>query len=775
MTANQFARGKFLSLTAGLFISSVACADQPAWHMSVVGPFDDLHNQGTEAAPIWSASIYDFNDAGQVTGTNFQFLPPGPNPGHTAWVFDGDETHLIGLTDSYHTSTNGATDNRPYFINASGDVTGTGNPLGGFGGRTTWLYRDGQTIAIGPTGGVFSRDAENPYGHNSLPVGISDAGEVAGRGFRYGENSDLGESAWVWDGSATRQIGYYEGQYVAADGTVQNVMKAMSPNGVAAGQARRFDGAGTGTNPSSETVWRWENGVTQKIGYLNNAHTTTTGYQKSRYSAIGSTGVIGGSSNSYAPDDTYVGHNAWLWDGGLVPVGLYADEHIGTGNFRISEVTHVNGAGQAAGYSFRYEWNNVRGESAWVYNGTDSVRVGLTDALHTRPADGWRSARPTHLNESGQAAGRSDPYDVAGNDLGASSWFFDGTTTVQIGLIGGQYTADVGVGYRASHVRRLLDNGVAIGDSRHYWPGSTDFDLHSWAYDGAATHLLGYTDAEHTDADGHHTTILTMVNDSGQAIGSSLRYDTETGDARGATGWFWNGTTLINIDAGFPSVDGTKTVNPVFLTDDGRVLGWFHEYDPAGGPAPRLYVPFIYTEAGGIQEITLDLAPELQGLPGNIYFTEAYSISAKGVIVGKATGAGNFAFALTTEPVVDVQIDVDPLSALNEVDPDSAGQVAVAVLTTSIGAGDSNDFDATQVDPATLELGRGNGLSVGVPVQSDVDGDTDIDVTFTFDIQAADIYCTDSDIKLTGQTFATEQFQATDSITPDCDGASCHP
>ena len=97
----------------------------------------------------------------------------------------------------------------------------------------------------------------------------------------------------------------------------------------------------------------------------------------------------------------------------------------------------------------------------------------------------------------------------------------------------------------------------------------------------------------------------------------------------------------------------------------------------------------------------------------------------------------------------------------------------MAVKTTSVGAGDSVDFDATQVDAATVRFGHGQAPVVGTPVQTDIDSDLDMDVVYSFDVQASDFTCDDTDATLKGETYANEQFQGTDSIATDCEG-SCH-
>ena len=122
-----------------------------------------------------------------------------------------------------------------------------------------------------------------------------------------------------------------------------------------------------------------------------------------------------------------------------------------------------------------------------------------------------------------------------------------------------------------------------------------------------------------------------------------------------------------------------------------------------------------------------------------------------------------------------VSLDVDPWSAGDEVDPDSDTSVVVAVLGSSQASGDDSDFDATQIDPATLQLGIGE-ASGSAPQFGDYDSDTNQDAAFTFDVQASGIACEDTEVELSGGLLTGEHFEGVGAIvTPDCDAATCHP
>jgi hypothetical protein len=109
----------------------------------------------------------------------------------------------------------------------------------------------------------------------------------------------------------------------------------------------------------------------------------------------------------------------------------------------------------------------------------------------------------------------------------------------------------------------------------------------------------------------------------------------------------------------------------------------------------------------------------------------------------------------------------DAINGLN--DP-----IPVNVLTTSVAAGDPDDFDATQVDPATVRFGLGGAFDTDLTaVTGDTDGDGDTDITLEFLTGDAGLLCTDTSVGLVGQTLSGTAVQGTASITTDCE-AQCH-
>ena len=123
-----------------------------------------------------------------------------------------------------------------------------------------------------------------------------------------------------------------------------------------------------------------------------------------------------------------------------------------------------------------------------------------------------------------------------------------------------------------------------------------------------------------------------------------------------------------------------------------------------------------------------------------------------------------------------VGMDVAPTDPTNTIDPDSTAVIPVAVLTTSVAAGDAQDFDATQIDPASLKFGYTAATNAITPTVADIDGDGDADINFGFRTQDTGIACEDTQVVLLGETLSGAVFSATDFIDAgQCDDGGCHP
>jgi hypothetical protein len=116
-----------------------------------------------------------------------------------------------------------------------------------------------------------------------------------------------------------------------------------------------------------------------------------------------------------------------------------------------------------------------------------------------------------------------------------------------------------------------------------------------------------------------------------------------------------------------------------------------------------------------------------------------------------------------------ISIDVLPGDAANKVYPNKTGKLPVAVLSSA-------EFDATQVDPATMTFGLGEATPLEPLVISNVDGAFGPDATTKFQVAESGIFCDDTEVTLTGETYSGEPFAGTGEIdASDCQTGGCHP
>ncbi|PLX28217.1 MAG: hypothetical protein C0600_10085 [Ignavibacteria bacterium] len=135
--------------------------------------------------------------------------------------------------------------------------------------------------------------------------------------------------------------------------------------------------------------------------------------------------------------------------------------------------------------------------------------------------------------------------------------------------------------------------------------------------------------------------------------------------------------------------------------------------------------------------------------------------------LGDANGgpARGFIVEYEAPPVIQVLIDIHPGSTTNPVNPYSMGDTPVAILSTSVADGDAFDFDATTVDPSTVEFGP-SGATIahtGGHIE-DVDSDGDMDLMLHFSTQATGIACGHTAAILRGQTYGSDDIEGVDVL-----------
>ncbi len=271
-------------------------------------------------------------------------------------------------------------------------------------------------------------------------------------------------------------------------------------------------------------------------------------------------GQLVGYSERYAGDQP-AGRSAWLFDPALgsIRIGKVDSEHTGTGGIQHSAPKGINNAGRAIGVSYRYDGDSFLGQSAWAYDAAGgTVLMGLVDSEHTR-ADGYRyseslaSAFYQEINSLGQVIGISLRHSGL-SGAGSSAWFFNPVGgTSRIGFTDSEHTR--ANGHQESFASFLNDAGQVVGLSRRYL-GTLEVGSSAWLFHPTSGMTrIGLIDAEHTSTTGGQEIAPLELNDGGQSIGHSARF---AGSARvGLSAWIHDASSGVTTRIGL--TDGLHT------------------------------------------------------------------------------------------------------------------------------------------------------------------------------------------------------------------------
>ncbi|HEV2294032.1 MAG TPA: hypothetical protein VGR35_09250 [Tepidisphaeraceae bacterium] len=585
--------------------SSRAYAEHIPYDIDRLGYVDTNHTRDTGAR---SLSGIRMNDVGHVMGNQVRYEGGGNlATGQTAWTFR-DSMIRIGLFEEaqYIRASDQTQSSSAMFLNNAGDVAGESNryfaasdPLSpnGSAGKAAWVYQNGGTSRIGLYDGVHSR---SDGFQSSSVVGLSDSGHVVGNSIRYSGGNINGATAWINEPNSTNStaIAPVAPEYVRSsdqfqESTVQFV-NSLNEKVVAAGTSRRFHGATHATNPggnAGQAAWVYSDGVSRKVGLTTGVHSSAEGEQSSSLQglnkvgdAIGTSVRYGGSSGtSNRGQSAFLHHQA---SGTSNHIGLTNAEHTRSDDYKFSQATKLNDAGFAVGHSNRYNGTATqRGQSAWIAQLTSTERIGLTDAAHTyapTAAESTQFSQVQHLNAVGHAAGTSSRYDAAtGASRGQSAWLYNSGTT-RIGFFDDTHRKSDGTQF--SDVAALNDAGQVVGKSQRFDGTGTAASYSAYHYSEGLTTRIGLFDGVHVAPDGTQQSNVQFLNQAGQAAGFSLRYDPtqSTAVTRGFSGWFYDDDAAKTYPLVFSThTDGTALTSISYLSDSGVVVGAYTLYNGA--------------------------------------------------------------------------------------------------------------------------------------------------------------------------------------------------
>jgi len=154
--------------------------------------------------------ITNINNSGTTLGTTQVDTSTGARK-NTTWLYDGVNTTKIGLTGENYIGTTGNQGSYASRLNNMGQVAGSSSFYNGSKnsqGITAWIYDGNITKEIGLTEGIYIRSLGS---RSSASYAINDAGH-AGQAERFdvitpSYLSLTGSSAWIYDGNETKEIG----------------------------------------------------------------------------------------------------------------------------------------------------------------------------------------------------------------------------------------------------------------------------------------------------------------------------------------------------------------------------------------------------------------------------------------------------------------------------------------------------------------------------------------------------------------------------------------
>jgi hypothetical protein len=254
------------------------------------------------------------------------------------------------------------------------------------------------------------------------------------------------------------------------------------------------------------------------------------------------------------------------------------------------------------------------------------------------------------LNEAGTALGTSGQISGSAGEYwfeGRSAWLARPSgETIRIGLYDAEHTL-VFNGRQEQVVAGVNENNIAIGEANSYDPvngfytGGIAVGRSAWVADLATgqTIRLGLRDAAHTRADGYRWSSPQGMSETRYVIGISYRYaDTRPDGGIPFTTWLYdrqsNQHIILNTLPGTPAVFTDSNVLPVYVDDNGWIVGAYDEFQPF--VASRA---FVYQLGEGFRHldeaVDIDITDE-----GWTRFSQPRFVTPTGYIAGDGQYAG---------------------------------------------------------------------------------------------------------------------------------------
>lgn len=561
----------------------------------------------------------------------------------------------------------------PTYINAgnySGSIVGISSTGTAWGttnrfvsnvanGRDSWFFNGVSSVQIGLTGGVYTQN--NGFQQTSI-TSANGANLIGGTATRYlnGTTTTIGQDAWLYNGNTTAQVqlGLTTGTYVSSassNNTRSSTVSAVTANNMVFGTSNRYSQTQTtGTTPTQvgTDVWVY-NSLNASTTLINPGN---TGTPTPPVGSSGATGVTYTRSNDLTRSPTVLGANS-------------------------------NASGQIVGTATRYSaTNGTLGTDAWLWDGTQTIILGLNNANNFNNAAGNTLGTRTSslpsigaMNASGQVIGNTIRYNAANVGTANDAWLYTpgsgGGTYTTMGLTGGVYSPVISgnsAGTQVSTPVRLNNSGLVAGTSNRYTAGTfNQIGQDAFYFNGTTTVQASPSGTTYTASDNTVTANVSGMSNSATpfVVGSNIRWlgqasTTNSGAGFGSDVWIYNTaissptSTVIGLSGAAPSAgslavsytkaDNTQANSFRGLNDAGFVIGSAVRYDANG---------FSVGQAGWLYNVTTQSLTTLQ-FPTN-YGNDTVAGHVGGLILATTTPV----FVTSTGNVLGTYIAYDAAGA----------------------------------------------------------------------------------------------------------------
>ncbi|MBM4061148.1 MAG: hypothetical protein FJ265_08640 [Planctomycetes bacterium] len=546
---------------------------------------------------------------GHVLGSATRFANGNPF-GSDAWCWDGATTQAIGLTGGSYTDPNGFQYAQSTLMGTAGHVAGWSRRLiqpAGYAGQDSWLWNGTATLPIGLVGGVYLGSAGYQFNE---PTHVNATGLVAGYSRRIDNVvHENGQDCWLWNGSATLQLGYSGTGYIMANGYQYSRIVALDDAGRALGFSDRFVNA---YDSNGRDAWIWQGGATTRIGLDGPPYVGTNGFRYNGCGLMNRSGKAAGTAQRLSGTTT-LGSDSWFWNGyQAVQIGLWGANYTCPSGLQISEPRHLNDAGQVAGYSVRYTGvSTLNGQDTWLWtSATGNRQIGLTGGIYIGSA-GYQTSELLGQNDAGQVVGRSARIGGASSSLGVDSWFWNGTSTVQVGLVGGDYLSSANVqvsdvfAFAALAGKSLTESGKTAGLSTRFLGTATNGHS-AWVWNGNTTVRVGLWGGIHRGSNGYEVSSIDRLDERGNAAGASWRV-AGVNTTIGKDAYYYDAAAnvtrrvLASVPHSVRTSDNYAFSEGTVLTADGYLLGRYTRF--LGGVDPGEERAFAFRPDVGFTDL----------------------------------------------------------------------------------------------------------------------------------------------------------------------------